>query len=169
MGKNSKCCNDDYQNLANVVSYFNFPITIDTDECAPLSSTDSLDWTISDDTLSLICQNSGVWYVSALYQLKALNIGLGLIKGYFRVNGNDLKTTMNVTTILTPDDSPYVPDKNTQQNILNISIARKFNKGDKLNFIAKSKNNSIPTATVLNIQASSNSNNPSLIVTMVKR
>ena len=163
MVKNSKCCNDDYKNLANVISNSAFPSSLNTEEAAPLYSIDSLDWTISNDTLTLICLNSGVWNVSAVYQVKALDVGLGKMKCMFNINGNDFKTTANVATILTPIDSDYIPDNSSQQVILCIGLVQKFNKGDKLQFMAKSANQSIPTSTVLNIEVTG------VIVTMIKR
>ena len=158
MGK-EKCCNNGYQNLANVVSKSNFPSATETEESAILSSTDSIDWTISDDTTTLICQNKGLWNVSAIYKLKNVNIGLGKIQSYFNINGNDFINTQNSTSILTPIGSVYIPDNSTQEVLLTVGLAYKFNQGDKLRFIAISRNETIGTnddttdySTILNIQ-----------------
>jgi hypothetical protein len=160
MGK-SKCCNDGYQNLANVVSKYNFPSVTNTEESATLSSTDSIDWTISDDTKTLICQNSGVWNISAVYKLKNLNTGLGKVDGIFNINGNDFKNTKNSATILTPTDSVYIPNNSTQLVLLTVGLSHKFNTGDKLQLNAKSTNETIGNtgdttvySDILNIQVS---------------
>ena len=164
MGKKDKCCDDGYQNLANVLSYNNFPTLNDTDTVAPLSFTDSEDWQISDDSLSLICKHEGVWLVSTLFQVKSLNDGFGIIKGWYSLNNNYLKTTMKDISIFS-DNKHY-----TYRSILNINVVKHFNRGDNLQIITKTKNNTTGgDPNELIIQASGSEENPSLIVTMMKR
>ena len=166
MCKKDKCCNNGYQNLANVVSYVNFPSVTGTEEAAPLSYTDSTDWAISNDGLSLICKNYGIWSVNAIYELQAVADGFGLMKGFFRVNDIDLQDTKKDTTILTIDQ------QYKQKTILCIAMVKYFNKGDRLSIMAKAKNKTSSedktSSDILNIQAFSGNENPSLIIAMKK-
>jgi len=146
MGKKDKCCKDGYQNLANVVSLFKTPeddpvtpAEVKKLEAVPLVSTDSLDWDISKDFLTLICENPGIWHVVSTYQLKSLDtVGIGKIEAFYRVNSLDLMNTSNTATVLTPLNTLEDP---TQRTIITTSIVRKFNKGDRLQFMVIGENN----------------------------
>ena len=130
-------------------------------EAEPLVSIDSLDWDISEDFLTLTCQNSGVWHVISTYQLKSLDIvGIGKIEAYYNINDEDLMNTSNKAIILTPEIAVEDP---TQRTILTTSIVKKFSKGHRLKFIVIGENNNTHDSNNVIVVVSS------LLTSMMKR
>jgi hypothetical protein len=115
---------------SNIISNVQCPTALNAKEYVTLSSADTPSWVIGSDPKELVCVEAGKWNILTQYQMISTQNGLGVLNGWFNLNGVDVPDSDAEGTTLGPNN----------HNVLAIGLSKYFNVGDKVKFGISSSN-----------------------------
>lgn len=153
-------------NLFQNFSLLTTPSTLNQNQYAPFSFTDTFNWYYDSDSKdTIVCKNAGYWTFTAQYQmvnLAAASQGsYAAVSGWFNVNDVDVPNS---------DASSYISLANGK-TVFILGYAQYFNAGDRVKIGVRSSNDSLDATLHTVCKSYTNATGvvaPSLLVTAVK-